>query len=78
MEFRDVFDPMFRGQPPRALADEERHEAAVRLLIAKYRAIYAGRGEEAVERLIIESIGQEDYAHYGGIRLATGGAHRGP
>ncbi len=77
MEFRDVFDPMFRGQPPRELTDEERREAAIRLTIAKWRTIYKDRGPEALERMIIQNIGQEAYARYGGIRVAPRGADHG-
>ena len=78
MEFRDVFDPMFRGKAPRVLTDEERLEGAIRLTIAKYRTIFKDRGPDEVERIIIEDIGQEAYARYGGKRVASRGADHGP
>jgi hypothetical protein len=77
MEFRDVFDTMFLGQPPREMTQEERYAAARRLIIAKYRVWYRHLGEAETERRIIEDIGQEDYARYGGIRVATSRTHGG-
>jgi len=82
MEFRDVFDTMFRGQPPREMTQEERYAAARQLIIAKYRVWYRHLGEAETERRIIEDIGQEDYARYGGIRavsrVADGGHQQAP
>ena len=78
MDFRDAFDPMFRGKAPRVLTDEERLEDAIRLTIAKYRTIFKGRAPDEVERIIIEDIGQEAYARYGGIQVASRGADHGP